>query len=168
MATSSIPWNRLLLSRTLKQPLPPDVAVDAQGNYTTDAEAGAMLAPLGGPRYGYKGAGLAGMIEIMSAALTGMRFGHEQDGAALGDTDLGHIVIAIDPGLFGDTHATAKRVAAYIDAAQSLSGNGRTVHAAGGPQWLTKVDRTANGIPIPDALRAELNQVAAGLSRAPI
>jgi LDH2 family malate/lactate/ureidoglycolate dehydrogenase len=168
MATSSIPWNRLLLSRTLKQPLPPDVAVDAQGNYTTDAEAGAMLAPLGGAGYGYKGAGLAGMIEIMSAALTGMRFGHEQDGAALGDTDLGHIVIAIDPGLFGDTHATAKRVAAYIDAAQSLSGNGRTVHAAGGPQWLNKADRTANGIPIPDALRAELNQVADGLSLPPI
>ena len=168
MATSSIPWNRLLLSRTLQQPLPPDVAVDAEGNYTTDAEAGAMLAPLGGLRYGYKGAGLAGMIEIMSSALTGMRFGFEQDGAALGDIELGHIVIAIDPGLFGDPQATAKRVAAYIDAAQALSGNGRTVHAAGGPQWLNKADRVANGIPVPGALRAELNQLAHGLSLLPI
>ena len=97
-----------------------------------------------------------------------MRFGFEQDGTALGDTELGHIVIAIDPGLFGDPHATAKRVAAYIDAAQSLSGNGRTVHAAGGPQWLNKADRAANGIPIPDALRAELNQMAHGLSLTPI
>jgi LDH2 family malate/lactate/ureidoglycolate dehydrogenase len=168
MATSAIPWNRLLLSRTLKTELPPDVAVDAQGNYTTDPETGAMLAPLGGPRYGYKGAGLAGMIEIMSAALTGMRFGFEQDGTALGDVELGHIVIAIDAGLFGDPQAAAQRVAAYIDAAQSFSGNGRTVHAAGGPQWREKSDRTANGIPIPDALRDELNQMARELSLVPI
>ena len=164
MATSSIPWNRLLLSRTLKTDLPPDVAVDAQGNYTTDPEAGQMLAPLGGSRYGYKGAGLAGMIEIMSATLTGMRLGFEQDGTALGDTELGHVAIAIDAGLFGDPAETARRVAAYIDAAQSLSGNGRTVHAAGGPQWLNKAERSANGIPIPGALRAELNQVAQILS----
>jgi LDH2 family malate/lactate/ureidoglycolate dehydrogenase len=160
MATSAIPWNRLLLARTLRQPLPPDVAVDAHGNYTTDADAGQMLAPLGGPRYGYKGAGLAGMIEIMSAALTGMRFGFEQDGKALGDTQLGHVVIAIDPALLGDPAATAARVAAYIAAARSLSGHGRTVHAAGGPQWLSKADRSVNGIPMPDALREELNRMA--------
>lgn len=166
MATSSIPWNRLLLSRTLKQKLPPDVVVDAHGNYTTDAEAGQMLAPLGGAGYGYKGAGLAGMIEILSAALTGMRLGFEQDGTALGDTELGHVVIAIDPSLFGDPHAAARRVAAYIQAAQSLSHDDRTVHAAGGPQWRNRADRAANGIPIPDALRHELNRTAASLSLA--
>lgn len=168
MATSAIPWNRLLLSRTLKQKLPPDVAVDARGNYTADPEAGQMLAPLGGAGYGYKGAGLAGMIEIMSAALTGMRLGHEQDGTALGDTELGHIIIAIDAGLFGSGEETADRVAAYIDAAQSLSSQGRTVYAAGGPQWRNKADRTANGIPIPDGLRAELDQTAAALALPPI
>jgi|SRR5688572_781884 len=166
MATSAIAWNRLLLSRTLKKDLPPDVAVDAYGDYTTDPEAGQMLAPLGGPRYGYKGAGLAGMIDIMIAALTGMRFGFEQDGKALGDTELGHLVIAIDPGLLGDPADVALRVAAYIDAAQSLSGDGRTVHAAGGPQWLAKADRSANGIPLPDPLRAELKQMAHNLGLA--
>jgi LDH2 family malate/lactate/ureidoglycolate dehydrogenase len=164
MATSAIPWNRLLLSRTLKQDLPPDTVVDAQGNYTTDPEAGRLLAPLGGAGFGYKGAGLAGMIEILSAALTGMRLGFEQDGTALGDTELGHVVIAIDPSLFGDPHDTAKRVAAYIQTAQALSRDGHIVHAAGGPQWRNDADRTANGIPIPDALRDELNRVAASLS----
>lgn len=168
MATSSIPWNRLLLSRTLKQPLPPDVAIDARGNYTTDPEAGAMLAPLGGSGYGYKGAGLAGMIDILSAALTGMRFSFAQDGTALGDTELGHVVIVIDPGLFGDPRDAAQRVAAYIEAARALSEGGRSVHAAGGPQWLNKAERTANGIPIPDALRGELNRTAEGLSLAPL
>ena len=168
MATSAIPWNRLLLSRTLKMELPADVAVDAHGNYTTDPEAGEMLAPLGGPRYGYKGAGLAGMIDIMSAALTGMRFGFEQDGKALGDTALGHLVIAIDPGLLGHPAVVASRVAAYIDAAQALSGEDRTVHAAGGPQWLARSDRAANGIPLPDPLRAELNRMAHELGLAGI
>lgn len=163
MATSAIPWNRLLLARTLKQDLPPDVAVDRHGDYTTNPETAQLLAPVGGPRYGYKGAGLAGMISIMSAALTGMRLDFEQDGAALGDTELGHIVIAIDPGLFGDPAQAAERVAAYIRAAQALSGDGRVVDAAGGPQWRHKAERDAHGIPIPAALRAELNQMAGGL-----
>jgi LDH2 family malate/lactate/ureidoglycolate dehydrogenase len=163
MATSAIPWNRLLLSRSLKQELPPDVAVDAQGNYTTDPEAGQILAPLGGPRYGYKGAGLAGMISIMSAALTGMRLDFDQDGTALGDTELGHIVIAIDPGLFGNAADAGERVAAYIRAAQAHSGDGRMVQAAGGPQWRHRAERDANGIPIPAALHAELNLMANGL-----
>jgi LDH2 family malate/lactate/ureidoglycolate dehydrogenase len=168
MATSAIPWNRLLLARTLRQELPPDAAVDAHGRYTSDPEAGQMLAPLGGPRFGYKGAGLAGMIDLMSAALTGMRFGFEQDGKALGDSELGHIAIAFDPGLLGDPGVTARRVAAYVAAAQALSGDGHTVHAAGGPQWLAKAERLRDGIPIPDALRGELDLVARRLGIAPL
>ena len=166
MATSAVPWNRLLLARTLGQKLPPDVAVDRHGDYTTDPDAAQLLAPVGGPRYGYKGAGLAGMIDIMSAALTGMRLGFEQDGTALGDTELGHIVIAIDPGLFGNAADAAERVAAYIRAAEALSEGGRVVHAAGGPQWAHKAERDTHGIPIPAALRAELNQMARALEMA--
>lgn len=160
MATSSIAWNRLLLSRTLGAELPPDVAVDVDGNYTTDAVAGQMLAPLGGSRYGYKGAGLAGMIELMSAVLTGMHFGFERDPAEVCDVELGQIVIAIDPGLFGDPAAAARRVAGYIEKVQSLSGDGRTVYAAGGPQWRHRADRDANGIPLPEPLYEEFNQLA--------
>jgi len=168
MATSAIPWNRLLLARTLQQALPPDVVVDARGNYTIDSEAGRMLAPLGGPRYGYKGAGLAGMIEIMSAALTLMRYGFEQDGAKLADTELGHIVIAIDPALFGSADQAAERVADYLDAARAMSGDGRVVHPAGGPQWLNKAERARSGIPLPPALREELSLMANALGIPPI
>lgn len=167
MATSAIPWNRLLMARAMKQPLPPDAAVDAHGRYTSDPDAGQILAPLGGPRFGYKGAGLAGMIDIMCAALTGMRFGFEQDGKALGDTELGHVVIAIDPGLFGDAADAAGRVAAYIAAAQALSGDGHTVQAAGGPQWLAKAERSRDGIPIPDTLCGELDLLARKLGIGP-
>ena len=168
MATSAIPWNRLLLSRTLKMELPADVAVDAHGNYTTDPETGEMLAPLGGSRYGYKGAGLAGMIEIMSAALTGMRFGFEQDGKALGDTELGHLVVAIDPGLLGDAADVASRVAAYIDAAQALSGEGRTVQPLAGRNGSPSPIGRRTGFPLPDPLRVELNRMAHDLGLAGI
>ena len=76
MATSAVPFNRVHLYRSLGIELPPEVASDAAGNPTTDAAAAAMLAPLGGA-FGYKGAGLAGLAEILSAALTGMRIGVE-------------------------------------------------------------------------------------------
>ena len=56
MATSAIPYNRVLLNRSLGRALPPGVASAADGSDTTDPERAVMLAPLGGA-FGYKGAG---------------------------------------------------------------------------------------------------------------
>ena len=97
MATSSVPWNKVMRYRTEGLALPADVALDEDGRYTTDPNAAVCLGPLGGAGFGYKGAGLAGMAEMLSAALTGMRLGTEQSGVALGDTKVGHFVMAIDP-----------------------------------------------------------------------
>lgn len=71
MATSSIPFNRVMLYRVLGRPLPPDVAADANGAPTIDADLTRMLLPLGGAAFGFKGAGLAGLATILSAVLVG-------------------------------------------------------------------------------------------------
>src|SRR5438552_3041805 len=68
MATSAIPMNRVLLYRSLGLALPDGVAADEAGRTTTDPHAATVLSPLGGA-YGYKGAGLAGLVEILSAPL---------------------------------------------------------------------------------------------------
>ena len=164
MATSSIPWNRVLLSRSLKKPLPVDVAMEQGGAFTTDAEAVAMLAPLGGREFGYKGAGLAGMIEILCASLTGMRFGFEQDRAALVDTVVGHLVIAIDPGMQADPHSGARRVAAYMDILTGQSSDNQPVFPAGGPQWINRAQRLKGGVPVPASVEAELRALAHSMS----
>ena len=55
MATTSIPWNRVMNARREGLALPPDVAVDAQGESTQDALGAAALRPLGGADYGHRG-----------------------------------------------------------------------------------------------------------------
>ncbi len=77
MATSSIPYNRVLHYQSIHRPLPEDVAVDSTGAMTTDPLDTEALLPLGGRAYGYKGAALAGLCEVLCSALTGMAFSHQ-------------------------------------------------------------------------------------------
>ena len=53
--------------------LPPDVAVDAQGESTQDAPRAAALRPLGGADYGQKGDGPALIVELLCGPLNGIQ-----------------------------------------------------------------------------------------------
>ena len=152
MATSSIPWNKVLRFRTEGLELPPGVAVDTSGAFVTDPNQAVALAPVGGADFGYKGAALAGMAEVLGAVLSGMRLSADQDGLALGDTKVGHFVMAIDPTLFMTMEAFGARLEAYIGNFRSQPGT----YAAGGPEWERRRIRERDGIPLPDGLYAEL------------
>jgi LDH2 family malate/lactate/ureidoglycolate dehydrogenase len=153
MATSAIPWNKVLRYRTEGLELPPGVAVDSSGAFVTDPNEAVALAPVGGPDFGYKGAGLAGMAEVLGGMLSGMRLSADQQGLALGDTKVGHFVMAIDPTLFMTLEAFGAKVEAYIGNFRSQPGT----HAAGGPEWERRRIRERDGIPLPDGLYAELS-----------
>jgi len=71
MATSIVPWNRVLIHRASGVPLADDVAVNAEGELTTDADEATALLPTGS----YKGYGLASMVDILCGVYTGMAFG---------------------------------------------------------------------------------------------
>jgi delta1-piperideine-2-carboxylate reductase len=96
-ASAAIAHGEVLLARRDGRALPPGVALDRDGQPTTDPGAmiqGGALLPFGG----YKGASIALMVEIMSAAVTGGHFGFEDDGNATAPTkNAGEFVIAIDP-----------------------------------------------------------------------
>lgn len=152
MATSAVPWNKVLRYRTENLELPKGVAVDRTGAFTTNPHEATALAPMGGPEFGYKGAGLAGMADVLGGVLSGMRLSAEQDGLALGDTKLGHFVMAIDPTLFMTLEAFGIRLQAYLDHFKQQPGT----YAAGGPEWERRGIRAAEGIPLPPGLYAEL------------
>ena len=163
MATSAVPWNKVLRYRTEGIELPAGVAVDASGSFVTDPNRATALAPAGGPEFGYKGAALAGMADVLGGILTGMRLSSDQDGLALGDTKVGHFVMAIDPTLFMTLEAFGLGVQAYIDRFKAQPGT----YAAGGPEWERRRLREAEGIPLPEGLYAELAEAGAKAGVAP-
>jgi ureidoglycolate dehydrogenase (NAD+) len=158
MATSSFPWNKVLRYRTEGLELPHGVAVDGEGRFVTDPHLAVALAPVGGETFGFKGAGLAGVADILSGVLTGMRISTRQDITALCDTELGHFVMAIDPTLFMPLTDFGAGLQAYLDGFKSQPGT----YPAGGPEWKRRGIRERDGIPLPDGLYAELRDAAEG------
>jgi LDH2 family malate/lactate/ureidoglycolate dehydrogenase len=156
MATSAIPWNKVLKFRSEGFELPEEVAVDPHGRFTRDAHRAAALAPLGGKHFGYKGAGLAGFAEILGGVLTGMRLSTEQDLAAGADAELGHFVLAVDPTVLIPLEAFGFRLTSYLEGFKPQPGT----YAAGGPEWERRERRLRDGIPISDGLYAELAEAA--------
>jgi LDH2 family malate/lactate/ureidoglycolate dehydrogenase len=73
MAPSPISWNKVLAHRASGEPLPENIVADEHGQMTTDPEKAAMLLPIGG----YKGYGLASMVEVLCGVYTGMAFGRD-------------------------------------------------------------------------------------------
>lgn len=108
-------------------------ALDADGRPTTDPEAGlkGSMAPAGG----YKGVGVALIVEIMAAALSGATLGCEAapfSGTAGGPPRTGQFFLAIDPdatsaGRFGSLVNTLTGVIRAQDGAR-LPGDGREGH----------------------------------------
>ena len=99
LALSVVARGKIMAAEQAGEAIPQGWALDAEGRPTTDAAAamkGAML-PIGGA----KGSALALMVEVLSAGLTASAFGWEAASLfdAEGDPpDLGHTILAIDPG----------------------------------------------------------------------
>ena len=92
MASSQITWGDLLVAKNEDRKIQESVALDSEGNITTDpskAMEGGLL-----PFSGHKGSGLAFIVELIGGALTGARVGNNVPGGC------GTFYILIDPTLF--------------------------------------------------------------------
>jgi LDH2 family malate/lactate/ureidoglycolate dehydrogenase len=153
MATSSIPFNRVNLRRAMGTPLPPDIAVDAGGRPTVDPHAAVALMPLGGTAFGYKGAGLAAMVDVLCSAFTGM--GHGATLAPLGGPDysrpipLGHFFLVLDPGAFQALAVFDARIGAFLEDLRAQRAEaGARVMAPGDIEKAEAGKRLREGIPV--------------------
>ncbi|OQR81356.1 malate dehydrogenase [Thraustotheca clavata] len=91
LATSAISYFAVILAKIAKEKIPEGVAVDKQGNVTTNPAAVHAILPFGG----HKGSALALAVELLSNALAGGAI-HDKDNA----NDWASCVIAIDPTQF--------------------------------------------------------------------
>ena len=147
MATSQVAWNKVLNARIEGRELDPGIAVDGEGHVTTDPNKAAAGVPLGGPIYGYKGYGLAFMIDLLCGAMNGMTYGRHIN-SMYGDLDnprkIGHLLMAIDPRRFAGGDSLEDTVDAVV---RDLKAQGEVLFP-GEPELIEERRRLAEGIPI--------------------
>ncbi len=125
MATSKVAKSRFGVAKAKGEMLKPGWALDKEGNPTIDPDE--ALQGLVLPMAGFKGYGLALMIDIMAGMLSGAgwlnnvhKF-YSQDGACM---DVGHMIMAIDPALIydGDFLADMDRYVQTLRASKASQG----------------------------------------------
>lgn len=164
MATSAVPYNRVQLYKSLGCDLPERTASDARGIDTLDPNNVEMLAPVGG-EFDFKGAGLAGMVEIFAALLTGMKTSSEilpmPGPDVLTPRDMGAFVFCIDPEGFVGRDIFLAGIERYLAALRtSAARTGEQVLAPGDREWAEAKRRRALGVPIDPETAAEFERLA--------
>ncbi|XP_037045184.1 uncharacterized oxidoreductase YjmC-like [Bradysia coprophila] len=109
MATTAVAVGKIEIKKRKNEPCPIGWAQDQEGNPTTDPhvafDAGCLM-PLGGAENtsGYKGYGLAGMVETMCGISAGSNFSTKIRkwplSGNISEANLGQVFIAIDPNCF--------------------------------------------------------------------
>jgi ureidoglycolate dehydrogenase (NAD+) len=166
MATSQVAWNKVLNARIEGHDLDPGVAVDENGEATTDATKARAGIPLGGPVYGYKGYGLAFAIDILCGLLNGMTFGRHINGMYEDLTEprkIGHFLMAVDPARF----AGGETMEAQVDALIADLRTQGDILFPGEPELIEQEKRLAEGIPIDAEAMADMRQWSAKLGIPP-
>lgn len=163
MSTAVVSVGWVQAAAAMGQSIPPEWAVDAEGNRTTDpakAHDGALL-PLGGSR-GFKGFGLGLVVEALSALLTGGPFGpHIPLIFKLTEVqNLGHFVAALDIRRFVDPARFKARVDEIIREIKALplAPGSEDILIPGEPEARCRRRRLREGIPLPPYICAGLRE----------
>lgn len=163
IAMSAAARAKILLYAARDEPIPADWALDRAGNPTTDPHAAAegWLLPMGG----HKGFGLALLWDALAGVLSGSRFGPQVVRPAPDErTDVGHFMLALDVAAFGDPADFRARMDAVVRGIRETPPRpgGEEPRAPGARSAALRRRRLADGIPLPAAVIADLNRLAAG------
>jgi LDH2 family malate/lactate/ureidoglycolate dehydrogenase len=166
MATTAVAMGKIIDAHISgKISIPLGWALDRNGVPTTSTLAG--LAGLPMPLGGYKGYGLAMMIEILAGALSGGALSTE-----VGDLRtrgrpmrVSQFFMALDVSRFLPLEQFVERVGKLVKMVKSSAvAEGYTeVLVTGEPEWRTQAERRLSGIPLGEALWKALKQTADSL-----
>jgi LDH2 family malate/lactate/ureidoglycolate dehydrogenase len=155
LAMSQAALGKVATAQREGQAVPPDWGLDANGRPTADPAAilaSQNLLPMGG----HKGAGLALMMEILTAALGGSLFSHEVAEADHSGLDAGgsKLFVALDPAAFGGRERFDARVGDLVSHLREGVGGAAAV-LPGDRGWRTRAEYERDGIPVhPDVAAA--------------
>lgn len=175
-AMSTVSLGKFEMLKQLDRPVPGTWALDEHGEVTHDAgrllqnmnqpqRDGGVL-PIGGvgeTDAGYKGYGLALIVELLTAGLAQGPFSADLGrGQVVG---ISHFFMAIDPAWFGDATAIKQRVSELLLRLRQLPVNGVSqVSVAGDHEWAAVDVNRQRGIALEPATVAMLKQVTDSLN----
>lgn len=171
MATSTVAKNKVAHAASLGwSAIPASWAfVDAEGKPTTDRVAAEQGWPL--PLGGYKGTGLAMMVELLCAGLSGNPVASDAPVSRDGSVPLhvSHTFLAINTSVFAapdEFDARTDRLVALMKASELRTGFDEVL-VAGEPEWRTEAERQHQGIPIGQSLWERLTEIGVQLKVLP-
>lgn len=166
MATSTISNGTIMQARAAGKELPPNAALTAHGEPTTDPSKAEILLPLGGP----KGSGLGLMFEMLASVLAAAPIQARALGPERRRTlDQNSAILAIDVDTFrplADFAHDADALAALLKALPRQNGV-EEILLPGERAQRTEAARRKSGIPIPAKLWEELETIGSADAIAP-
>ncbi|HMI10060.1 MAG TPA: Ldh family oxidoreductase [Bradyrhizobium sp.] len=160
MATSAVAAGKIQLAAARGEEIPRGWIVDSEGRQTTDPRQfrnGGALLPLGGTE-GYKGSGLAAMVEVLCGLLTGLGFGVEPTGRH----NDGCFMAVFNVAAFRPLKDFKKEVAEfarYLKATPPSEGS-PGVFYPGEVEYIREQQRKVSGIEVEDATWDKLRALA--------
>lgn len=157
LSLSLVARGKIMVAAQKGEPIPEGWALDAEGRPTTDAKAAlaGTMVPMGDA----KGAALALVVEILSAALTGSNLGFEAGSFFTADGTkprIGQFLLVFDgPGFSGGRFA--ERIETLLGAVLGQEGT----RLPGERRLALRHKATIEGVQIPATLMAEIESRAA-------
>ncbi len=171
IATSIVSYGTIKNHRLQNKPLQDDWMIDPKtGAAVTDPHksAEALLLPMAG----YKGAGLALTLGLLSGTLNGALFGRDcVDFNAEPDrvTNTGQFVVALDPSRFQKLETFKAEIDRHVRSLRaSKTLPGESVRLPGDQRAKRRADRVRNGLALPPELLPQLDKLAAELGIKPL
>ncbi len=161
MATSAAAAGKIAVAVARNEKVPDGWVIGSDGKPTNDPRQlrqGGALLPMGGPDGGYKGTGLAVMVEILCGLLTGLGFGVEPTGRH----NDGCFMAVFNVAAFRPLAEFKKDVGefvAYLKATPPAEGS-KGVLYPGEIEHMREADRRQNGIDVEDATWFKLRTLA--------
>lgn len=149
MATSITAKGSVILAEEENEDIPPEWAIDEDGEPTSDPSEFHALRPMAGP----KGYGLAFIIDALCGVLMDTVFGDDVPSMyhdASSPQELGHFVGAVDVEAFANPDRYTDRMQQMVDDLKGLrTADGfDEVLVPGEPEARTKAKRAEEGIPL--------------------
>lgn len=161
-AVSRVAKGKVMAAHRTGKPIPEGWALDDQGKPTTDTAAAmkGTMVPIGEA----KGAALAMMIEVLSAALVGAHFGFEANSVFDGEgapPNLSQTILAIDPGLTSG-NAYWERIGLLFDEIERTDG----ARMPGSRRLEARGIAERDGLKVPDEILEDLLRLAGKAEKA--